>query len=258
MTAPLMEIAGLSKHFGGLAATDNVSLTVREGETLAVIGPNGAGKSTLIAQLSGALASDQGAIRFGGVDITHHPVHRRVAIGLARSFQVTSIFRNLPVLENVVLAVQARSGSSFRFWQPVARESGLADEAHAYLRQVGLDDRCLAIASTLAHGEKRRLELALAVATRPRMLLLDEPMAGMGADEARHMVKLLASLQGAVTLLLVEHDMDVVFQLADRIAVLVGGRVLACDVPAAIRDDSDVRRAYLGDGAAHANARAPS
>jgi branched-chain amino acid transport system ATP-binding protein len=243
----LLELEGLSKRFGGLLATDGVSLQLRAGELLALIGPNGAGKSTLVNQLSGALRSDAGTIRFDGEDITALPQHARVARGIARSYQITNVFRRFSALDNVALAVQARSGSSLRFWQPVARERALFDEAADLLREVDLGARMDVPAGALAHGEQRQLEVALALATRPRVLLLDEPLAGMGPDESETMVALVAGLKGKLAILLVEHDMDAVFRLADRIAVLVYGRVIACDAPAAIRANAEVRGAYLGD-----------
>jgi branched-chain amino acid transport system ATP-binding protein len=217
------------------------------GELLALIGPNGAGKSTLVNQLSGALRSDAGTIRFDGEDITALPQHARVARGIARSYQITNVFKRFTALDSVALAVQARSGSSLRFWQPVTRERALFDEAADVLCQVGLGTRMDVPAGALAHGEQRQLEVALVLATRPRVLLLDEPLAGMGPDESETMVALIAGLQGRLAILLVEHDMDAVFRLADRIAVLVYGRVIACDAPAAIRANAEVRRAYLGD-----------
>lgn len=243
----LLELAGLSRRFGGVLATDGVSLELGAVELLALIGPNGAGKSTLVNQLSGALRSDAGTIRFDGEDITALPQHARVARGIARSYQITNVFRRFSALDNVALAVQARSGSSLRFWQPVARERALFDEAAGVLREVGLGARMDVPAGALAHGEQRQLEVALALATRPRVLLLDEPLAGMGPDESETMVALIAALKGKLAILLVEHDMDAVFRLADRIAVLVYGRVIACDAPAAIRANAEVRRAYLGD-----------
>jgi branched-chain amino acid transport system ATP-binding protein len=247
----LLEVQGLSKRFGGLAATDGVALTVARGGIHALIGPNGAGKSTLINQLSGALPSDAGRIVFGGRDVTALSMHARVAVGLARSYQVTNVFRRFSALDSVALAIQARSGSSLRFWRPVAAERAMFDEAAAVLARVGLADRMDVPAAALAHGEQRQLEVALALATRPRLLLLDEPMAGQGPEESARMVDLLASLKGAhaggVTMLLVEHDMDAVFRLADRISVLVYGRVIATGTPAQIRANEEVRKAYLGD-----------
>ncbi|HEX5476886.1 MAG TPA: ABC transporter ATP-binding protein [Burkholderiales bacterium] len=230
-----------------MVATDDVSLRIERGTVHALIGPNGAGKTTLISQISGALAPDAGRVFFSGEDLTRKTEHQRVAAGLARSFQVTSLFRPLSVLDNLGLAVQARSGSSFSFWKPLAAERALFDEARAILRDLGLEARETAIAGTLAHGEQRALEVGLALATRPRLLLLDEPMAGMGPEESARMVELIERLRSRVTLLLVEHDMDAVFRLAGRISVLVDGRIVATGSPAQIRANEEVRRAYLGD-----------
>jgi branched-chain amino acid transport system ATP-binding protein len=249
MTEPLLLVRGLRKRFGGLVATDGVELDVAEGETLAVIGPNGAGKTTLIAQLGGELAPDAGSIRFGGEDVTALPAAARSRRGLARSFQITSIFREFTALDNVALAVQAHTGHSFHFWRPARQEWALREPARAVLEAVGLGERADVVAGTLAHGEQRQLELAMALATRPRALLLDEPVAGMGPDESQRMVSLLRTLRGRHTIVLVEHDMDVVFALADRISVMVYGRVIATGVPEAIRTNAEVRRAYLGEEA---------
>jgi branched-chain amino acid transport system ATP-binding protein len=247
MTEPLLSVRGLRKRFGGLVATDGVDLDVAEGETLAIIGPNGAGKTTLIAQLSGDLTPEAGTIRFAGADVTALPTAARSHRGLARSFQITSIFRELTALDNVALAVQAHAGHSFRVWRPVRAEQALREPARAVLAQVGLAARADVVAGTLAHGEQRQLEIAMALATRPRLLLLDEPVAGMGPDESQRMVQLLRTLRGRHTMVLVEHDMDAVFALADRISVMVYGRVLATGTPEAIRANAEVRRAYLGE-----------
>ncbi len=249
MAEPLLDIRGISKRFGGLVATDSVSLEVAAGEIHALIGPNGAGKTTLIAQISGSLAPDAGTIRFRGTDITHLAQHARVTAGLARSYQVTSIFRGFSVRDNLALAVQARSGSSLSFWRPVAAERALFDEAAAIAARVGLEARLDALAATLAHGEQRALEVGLALATRPALVLLDEPMAGMGPEESQAMIALIDRIRATVTVLLVEHDMDAVFRLADRISVLVNGRVIATGTPEEIRADAEVRRAYLGEEA---------
>ncbi len=247
MTEPLLAVRGLCKRFGGLVATDGVDLDVAEGETLALIGPNGAGKTTLIAQLSGDLAPDAGVIRFAGEDITALPAPARSHRGLARSFQITSIFGDFTALDNVALAVQAHAGHSFRFWRPARAERALREPARAALEQVGLGGRAEAVAGALAHGEQRQLEIAMALATRPRLLLLDEPVAGMGPDESQRMVELLRALRARHTVVLVEHDMDVVWALADRISVMVDGRVIATGAPEAIRENAEVRRAYLGE-----------
>jgi branched-chain amino acid transport system ATP-binding protein len=244
---PLLTVRGLRKRFGGLVATDGVDLDVAAGETLAIIGPNGAGKTTLIGQLSGDLRPDTGTIVFAGADVTALTAAARSHRGLARSFQITSIFRDFSTLDNVALAVQAHAGHSFRFWRAARADPALRDPARAILAQVGLENRADVVAGTLAHGEQRQLEIAMALATRPRLLLLDEPVAGMGPDESQRMVRLLRGLRGRHTLVLVEHDMDVVFALADRISVLVYGRVLATGTPEAIRLNAEVRRAYLGE-----------
>ncbi|HZD20432.1 MAG TPA: ABC transporter ATP-binding protein [Burkholderiales bacterium] len=243
----MLELRAVSKRFGGVVATDDVTLDVVRGEVHALIGPNGAGKTTLIGQISGVLATESGRILFDGADITRLPAHARVAAGLARSYQITSIFRRYSVLDNLALAVQARSGSSFRFWRPVTNERALFDEARTIGVEIGLQEKLSAVAATLAHGEQRALEVGLALATRPQLVLLDEPMAGMGPQESRAMLELIQRIRRRVTVLLVEHDMDAVFRLADRITVLVNGRVVASGAPAAIRNDPAVRQAYLGE-----------
>jgi branched-chain amino acid transport system ATP-binding protein len=243
-----LEVRGLTKRFGGLTATDRLDLDVADSELHAVIGPNGAGKTTLIAQLAGVLRPDAGAIALDGEDITSLSAHERVHRGLARSYQITNVFPRFGALDNIALAIQARDGSSFRFWRPVERETHLAEEARRLLDRVGLAGRAAVPAAQLAHGEQRALEVGLALATSPRLLLLDEPMAGMG-DESDRMVALIESLKGSLTIVLVEHDMDAVFRLADRVSVLVAGRVLATGMPDEIRANADVRRAYLGEDA---------
>jgi branched-chain amino acid transport system ATP-binding protein len=249
MADTLLRVERLVKHFGGVIATDHVDLSVSLGEIHALIGPNGAGKTTLIHQLSGALRADSGKVFFNGRDITRASLHQRVHLGVARSYQITSIFRGSTVAHNLVLAVLARSGSSLGFWRPLARERRLFDEALTLADQVGLAGREHVVASSLAHGEQRQLEVGLALATQARLLLLDEPMAGLGPEESQDMVALLARLKGVVTLLLVEHDMDAVFRLADRISVLDSGRVIATGTPSAIRNHPQVQRAYLGEEA---------
>ncbi|MGI9424874.1 MAG: ABC transporter ATP-binding protein [Hyphomicrobiaceae bacterium] len=244
----LLRIQGLCKGFGGVTATDNLSLDVLAGEVHAIIGPNGAGKTTLISQLSGLLQPDLGTIAFKGQDITALPAHRRAHVGLARSFQITSVFMDMSVLDNVALAVQARDGHSFKFWAPARRLQHLREPALAKLTTVGLAERAHDRAAALSHGERRQLEIAMALGTEPEMLLLDEPMAGMGAEETARMVATLKGLRGT-TMLLVEHDMDAVFALADRITVLVYGRVIATGAPNEIRSNADVVRAYLGEAA---------
>ena len=243
----MLELRSVTKRFGGVVATDNVTLEVAQGEVHALIGPNGAGKTTLIGQISGSLQTDAGIIRFLERDVTALRQHERVRLGLARSYQITSIFRRFSVLDNLALAVQARNGSSFSFWRPVAAETQLFDEARALAREIGLAGRLEVTAGNLAHGEQRALEVGLALATRPRLVLLDEPMAGMGPEESQRVIALIERIRTGVTVLLVEHDMDAVFRLADRITVLVNGRVIATGRPEAIRADAEVRRAYLGD-----------
>ncbi len=247
MTEPLLETRGLTRRFGGLVAASGVALAVEPGEIHAVIGPNGAGRTTLIAALAGELRPDSGTIRFAGRDISRLGPARRAALGIARSFQITSIFREFSALANVALAVQAQAGHSFRFWHPAASDPRLREPALAVLAEVGLAERALVPAAMLSHGEKRALEIAMVLATRPLLLLLDEPMAGMGPAESAEMVRLLKGLKGRLAIVLVEHDMDAVFALADRITVMVYGRVIATGMPEAIRADAQVRRAYLGD-----------
>ncbi len=247
MTETVLDIQGLKKSFGGVVATDSVTLGVDAGELHAIIGPNGAGKTTLIAQLSGDLAPDAGHVVFNGKDITTVPTHRRSHFGLARSFQITSVFMGLSVIDNVALAVQAHDGHSFRFWQPATTQARLRKPALEVLEKVGLAHRAGTIASAMSHGERRQLEIAMALATNPSFLLLDEPMAGMGVEESAAMVSILQNLKGDKTILLVEHDMDAVFALADRISVLVYGRIIATGKPEDIRKNADVRSAYLGE-----------
>jgi branched-chain amino acid transport system ATP-binding protein len=249
MADALLRTSGLIKRFGGLLATDRLDLAIQPGELHAIIGPNGAGKTTLVAQLAGNVAPDSGRIFFNGEDITRLPAYRRSARGLARSFQITSIFADLSVLDNVALAVQAHAGHSFHFFRPARSDPRLREPAREFLARVGLQARADSPAANLAHGEKRALEIAIALATRPRLLLLDEPMAGMGPEDSAHLIALLASLKGTLGILLVEHDMDAVFALADRITVLVYGRAIASGHPSDIRADADVRRAYLGEEA---------
>ncbi len=247
MADALLRIEGLTKRFGGVVASDNVLLDVTSRELHAVIGPNGAGKTTLIGQVAGEIVPDAGRIQFEGHDITALPVHDRSLLGLARSFQITSLFPNFTALENVALAVQAHAGHSFRFWRPARAEAALRQPARAALDRVGLGARADAIVARMSHGEHRQLELAMALATGPRMLLLDEPMAGLGPDESSRMVKILNELKRDLTILLIEHDMAAVFALADRITVLVYGRVVASGAPAEIRANAEVRQAYLGE-----------
>ena len=242
----MLEVRGLTKQFGALRASDGIDFDVAEGETHAVIGPNGAGKTTFISQLAGNLRPDSGTVRFAGADITALPAPRRARLGLARSFQITSVYPEFSALHNVALAVQAHRGHSFRFWRDARTDPALIEPARKVLNEVGLSSRVNVLAANLAHGEQRQLEVAIALATAPRLLLLDEPMAGMGIEESKRMIALLSSLKRRHTIILVEHDMDAVFRLADRISVLVYGRVIATDTPEKIRANEEVRRAYLG------------
>ncbi|MGD2173121.1 MAG: ABC transporter ATP-binding protein [Gammaproteobacteria bacterium] len=247
MTDYLLRVKGLHKHFGGIYATDDVNLDVERGRIHAIIGPNGAGKTTLIAQLSGQIKPDSGDIEFGGRSIIDYSMARRAREGLARSFQITSVVMPMTLLENVMLAVQGTSGHSFKFWSPVHRDRSMRDTAMASLTEVGLDDRAGRVAANVSHGERRQLEVAMALAMKPRMLLLDEPMAGMGKEEGAMMVEILNRLKGDKTILLVEHDMDAVFSLADRLSVLVDGHIIATDTVENIRGNLEVQKAYLGD-----------
>ena len=243
----MLEVRGLTKSYGALRASDGIDFDVREGETHAVIGPNGAGKTTFISQLAGDLRPDAGRIVFAGEDVTQLRAPRRARKGLARSFQITSVYNDFTVLDNVALAVQARSGHSFRFWRHARRESALREPARRLLAELGLGARAEVLAANLSHGEHRQLEVAMALALEPRLLLLDEPMAGMGAEESQRMIGFLGTLKGRYSIVLVEHDMDAVFRLADRISVLVYGRVIATGAPEAIRASAEVRAAYLGE-----------
>jgi branched-chain amino acid transport system ATP-binding protein len=244
---PVLSLKSVRKRFGGVVAVDGVSLEVTRGEVHALIGPNGAGKTTLIGLICGSIASDTGQIAFQGSAITKARPHQRVAAGLARSYQITSIFKRFSVLDNLALAVQARSGSSFSFWKPVEQETALFDEARAVAAEVGLSEKASSVAMQLSHGEQRALEVGLALATRPKLVLLDEPMAGMGPEESQHMIALIKRIRAQVTVLLVEHDMDAVFRLADHISVMVNGRLIASGAPNDIRSHPEVRKAYLGD-----------
>jgi branched-chain amino acid transport system ATP-binding protein len=247
MAEPMLEVRNLRKSFGGVQATDDLSFAVGAGEIHAIIGPNGAGKTTLISQLSGSLMPDSGTILFDGHDITRMPPHARSWRGLARSFQITSIFHEFTALDNVALAVQAHDGHSFSFLRDARKASRLRDPARVALDRVGLADRADVLARLMSHGEHRQLEIAMALATKPRMLLLDEPMAGMGPEESARMVDILKGLKGEQTILLIEHDMDAVFRLADCITVLVYGQAIASGTPDEIRANDDVRQAYLGE-----------
>ena len=247
MSPPLLMVRGLSKCFGAVQVADAVDLDIRAHEIHAVIGPNGAGKSSLIAQIAGELRPDAGTIRIDGQDLgTRTPVER-AALGIGRSFQVSSLFEQLSVLENALLAAQAASGHSIRFGRPAWRRDAVRARAESALREVGLLERGDDLVASLAHGQKRRLEVAMVLAGGARLLLLDEPLAGQAADEVRTIVALLERLRERHAILLVEHDMDAVFALADRITVMVDGRVIRTGAPDAVRDDPAVREAYLGD-----------
>ena len=250
MAEPILELQRLRKTYGALVVTDDVSLAVEPGELHAIIGPNGAGKTTLIHQVSGLASSASGRILFRGEDVTRLSMHQRVRRGVARSFQITSILPGFSALENVALAVQARSGSSFRFFGNASAEPALNQAAWEALGVVGLSSRADLPAGLLSHGEKRQLELAIALATEPQLLLLDEPLAGTGHDESRRVIETLRQLKGRYTIVLIEHDMEAVFSLADRVSVLVYGRVIATDTPARVRANAEVRAAYLGEEAA--------
>ena len=247
MADALLSVQGLRKHYGGLAVTNNVSLEVQHREIHALIGPNGAGKTTLIHQITGTVMPDAGRVIFAGRDITRLSLPQRVHAGLARSFQITSIIAGFSVLENVALAAQGQSGSSFRFFRAAAGETALNENARAALAEVGLADRASIIAGALSHGEKRALEIAIALATRPKLLLLDEPLAGAGPEETEKLITLLRGLKSRYAVLLVEHDMQAVFALADRISVLAEGRIIASGSTADIRLSAEVRAAYLGE-----------
>ena len=242
-----LEIIGLVKRFGGLVATDDLNLSVEENEVHALIGPNGAGKSTLVAQIQGALKPTSGSIRFRDKDITAMPAYLRVKAGIARSFQITSIFPEFSVLANVVIAVQAQAGHSMRFWRSSLKDPQLIKPAEELIELLGLSERAMWRAGDISHGERRQLELAMALAMKPGLLLLDEPMAGMGRQDSARMIALLQKLKGRYTMVLVEHDMDAVFALADRISVLVYGKVIATGTADDIRSSQEVREAYLGE-----------
>ena len=247
MAEPVLELIGLRKNYGALVVTDGVDLSVPHGELHALIGPNGAGKTTLMNQISGNAKPSAGEIRLLGEDVTHLSVAARAQRGMARSFQISSVLPEFTVLENVALCVQARAGSSYRFWQPAAGEDALNEKAMAALAQVGLLERAGVLAGQISHGEKRALEIAMALVLEPKILLLDEPMAGTGHEESERITALLQRLKGKYAIILVEHDMQAVFALADRVSVLVYGKLIASGSPASIRENADVRAAYLGD-----------
>ena len=246
MRQTILSISDLSKTFGGVVATDDLSLDIEQGELHAIIGPNGAGKTTLIAQLSGEIFPDNGRIVFQEKNITMLPPYKRSRLGIARSFQITSLMLEMNVIDNVALATQANDGHSYKFWKPARDDLDLRQSAMHALKEVGLEGRKFEKVQNLSHGEHRQLEIAMALATQPHLLLLDEPMAGMGAEEGKKILKILKKLKKRKTILLIEHDMDVVFALADRITVLVYGRAIASGSPQSIKADERVREAYLG------------
>ena len=254
MSEPILRVEGLNKSFGGVTATEDLHFDVEQGEIHAVIGPNGAGKTTLVAQLSGMIAPDSGRIVFDGQVINDLSAPQRSHAGLARSFQVTSIFRNFTALENVALSIQAHAGHSFRFWRHAATDPDLTGPAREILGDIGLGDRALVLAGNLAHGEQRQLEIAMALATGPKLLLLDEPTAGMGPEDSERMRGFLNGIKGRYSMVLIEHDMDTVFSIADRVTVLVYGRAIATGTPAEIRGNAEVRAAYLGEDEVAADA----
>jgi len=247
MTASLLYVDSLTKSFGGLVALDQISLSVQAGEIHALIGPNGAGKTTLIHHISGAMHADEGRIVFDGHDVTQLPLHQRARQGLVRSYQITSVFPNLSVQDNLALAILATQRSGFGFWRNASRDRARFSQADAMAERIGLSDHRMQAAGALSHGAQRQLEVGLVLCAKPKLMLLDEPMAGMGPDESQRMVELLKSLRGNTTIVLVEHDMDAVFRLADTISVLVSGRVVASGNAEKIKNDEAVQHAYLGD-----------
>jgi len=247
MTAPLLFVEGLTKSFGGLVALDQTCLAVQTGEIHALIGPNGAGKTTLIHHISGAMQANAGRVVLDGQDVTQLPLDQRARLGLVRSYQVTSVFPHLSVQDNLALAILATDGGGFRFWRAASSERTRYHQADAMAERIGLADFRMQAAGALSHGAQRQLEVGLVLSAKPKLMLLDEPMAGMGPDESTRMEDLLQSLRSTTTILLVEHDMDAVFRLADTISVLVSGRVVAKGNAAQIKNDAMVQRAYLGD-----------
>ena len=247
MTEPVLEIRDIHKAFGALKASDGISLDLREGEIHALIGPNGAGKSTLIQQIAGGLRPDSGTVHFLGEDVTALPAATRARMGLARTFQISSLAMEYTVLQNLVLGALGARGGVFRFFHPVMKDGALLEAAREAMAAVGLEDLARTRVADLSHGQRRQLEVAVALVLKPRAFLMDEPMAGLGLEGSRQMTRFLDGLRAEAPILLVEHDMDAVFALADRISVLVYGRVIATGTPREIRADSEVRRAYLGE-----------
>ena len=246
MSLTILKVSNLSKTFGGVVATDHLNLEIKHGELHAIIGPNGAGKTTLIAQLSGETLPDSGEIIFREENITALPPFKRSRLGIARSFQITSLMLEMDVIDNITLATLAQDNHSYKFWKPAREDIDLRKSALNALKEIGLEERAFEKVGNLSHGEHRQLEIAMALATQPHLLLLDEPMAGMGTEEGRTVLKIVQKLKKRKTILLIEHDMDVVFALADRITVLVYGRVIASGSPESIKEDEKVREAYLG------------
>ena len=246
MSLTILKVSNLSKTFGGVVATDHLDLEIKHGELHAIIGPNGAGKTTLIAQLSGETLPDSGEIIFREQNITALPPFKRSRLGIARSFQITSLMLEMDVIDNITLATLAQDNHSYKFWKPAREDIDLRKSALNALKEIGLEERAFEKVGNLSHGEHRQLEIAMALATQPHLLLLDEPMAGMGTEEGRTILQILQKLKKRKTILLIEHDMDVVFALADRITVLVYGQVIASGSPESIKEDEKVREAYLG------------
>jgi branched-chain amino acid transport system ATP-binding protein len=247
MSTGMLRTESLVKRYGGLLVTNHVSLDIPEGELHAIIGPNGAGKTTLIGQLSGELTSNEGKVIFSGQDVTSRPVHLRSRAGLVRSYQITSIFEEFTVRENAALAALGARKGGFSFWRTMLSDHSITRQADEALRAAGLAHRTETPAMDLAYGERRQLELAMALASGPKFLLLDEPMAGMSVQESAAVVDLLRNLKKRYTILLIEHDMEAVFALADRVTVMVYGKVIFTGTPDEIREHPDVRAAYLGD-----------
>lgn len=247
MNTPLLSVRNLVKRYGALTVTNNLSLDILEHEVHAVIGPNGAGKTTLMGQLAGQVAPTSGSLYFKGEDITQCHTVERVKKGIARSFQITSLWPELSVLENVLLAVMMQEGHAFRFFRPVTNDLALVERAREYLVMVDLQERAQSPVFSLSHGEQRQLEIAVVLARGPELLLLDEPLAGMGVEDSARLVALLRRLKGQYTMLIVEHDMEAVFSLADRVSVLVYGQCIATGTPAEIQANDEVRAAYLGE-----------
>lgn len=244
---PLLHVSGLVKHFGGLCVTDHVDLSIQKGEIHAVIGPNGAGKTTLVNQIVGELKPDSGLIQLNGQDVTHWSVAKRARLGIGRSYQINSLVPQFTVLENVLLATQSTQAHNFYFFKPALSVKRLVDQAQACLESVGLIDHKNRVTGALSYGQQRQIEIAMALATQPSVLLLDEPMAGLGPTETDRMIGLIESISKHYATLLIEHDMGAVFALATQVSVLVYGKILICDAPDAVRQSDVVRQAYLGD-----------